>query len=78
MNILNVVDKPILKLIYKHNIICLVVDNVYLLDNVHKLIYDWGICVQLTENCGSSPLTYSNVWVPNVTRDTRTLLKITK
>ena len=38
MNMLNVVDKPILKLIYEHDIICLVVDNIYLLDNDHKLI----------------------------------------
>ena len=55
-----VVDKPILKLIYKHSIIflvvdniylhsiiCLVVDNIYLLDNVLKLIYEWVIYVRV-------------------------------
>ena len=40
MNIWIVVDKHILKLIYEPNIIFLVVDNIFLLDNAHKLIYD--------------------------------------
>ena len=47
----NIVDKPIIKLIFKPNIICLVVGNIYFLDNVHKLIYKFGIysCVNMLD-----------------------------
>ena len=40
MNIRIVVDELILKLIYEPNIICIVVDNIFLVDNAHKLIYE--------------------------------------
>ena len=47
---LNVVYEPIQKLIYKSNIICLVVDNIYLVDNAHKLIYECVIFVPVVDN----------------------------
>ena len=50
MNIWIVVDKPILKLICDLNIICLVVDNIYLLDNANKLIYECVIFIPVVDN----------------------------
>ena len=50
MNIWIVVDKHILKLIYEPNIICLVVDNIFLVDNAHKLIYECVIFWPVVDN----------------------------
>ena len=50
INIRIVLNKHILKLIYEPNIICLVVDNIFLVDNAHKLIYECVLFVLVVDN----------------------------
>ena len=61
MNTWNVVDNCILKLIYKPNVKCLVVDNTFLVDNCHNLIYECGIFQPVVDNTFLGDLFENNI-----------------
>ena len=61
MNIWNIVDKHILKLIYAPNIIFLVIDNIFLVNNGHKLIYECEIFRPVVDNSFLGNLFENNI-----------------